>query len=250
MFLTSASIYHWARGVSRDDSITPAILILVFVVLPIVSVRGYYQLRSGKPLPPKEKRFSGTVVGQLVVLLPAMASARSQGLELWPLRFPTLWQWLVGAFTLTALLLWICHLWRAKLRAMADQARLHLPENPEQLRYWVLVSLMAGAAEEYVYRGVVYAAVVSLTGKAFSATLICAVAFGAAHLSFGLRSSVWTALSGVLLQTLVLWTGALYLSIALHVTYDLMVGIVAMRILMRGHLPQFAPAEPASLKEI
>jgi membrane protease YdiL (CAAX protease family) len=104
---------------------------------------------------------------------------------------------------------------------------------------------MAGVGEEYVYRGVVYAAVVSLTGKAYSATFICAVVFGAAHLSFGLRSAAWIVLVGLFLQLLVFWTGTLYLSIALHTIYDLMVGIIAMRMLMKEHPPQFATAWPS-----
>ena len=97
---------------------------------------------------------------------------------------------------------------------------------------------MAGIGEEYIYRGVAYQAVLSLTGTAYSASLICGVAFGAAHLYYGLRSGLCIFVFGVMLQLAVLWTGALYLAIFVHTAYDLLVGIIAVHYIKKL-APQF-----------
>ena len=121
--------------------------------------------------------------------------------------------------------------WHRNREENVGLARLFLPETASQLPSWVALSLSAGIVEEYVYRGVVYAAIFSLTAKSYSAALICGAAFGAAHLGRGLRSGVWTMLVGLILQGFVFWTGSLYLSMAIHAVYDLILGTTAVRML-------------------
>ena len=193
----SGAAYEWSHARGADDSITPVLLLLIFIALPILSARTYYYLKSGKELPPKSKRFRGILVAHFLILLPAMGSASQQGLDLWPSRFPTPQQWLVGALLLGAFYLWLSYSWHRWHEQSLNRARLFLPETTSQLPYWIAVSLSAGVVEEYVYRGVVYAAILSLTGKSYSAALISAAAFGAAHLHAGVRNGIWTSLVGL-----------------------------------------------------
>lgn len=216
-------------AVGQDDSITPVFLLYVFVFAPALAVRANYLLKVGKIPPRKGKRFLGAILGQFIMVLPAAASANKQGLHLWPANSPSFMQWLAGVLVLCLLLVWARHAWQIKSPESVERARLLLPEGPDELKYWIAISLTAGLGEEYVYRGVAYQAVLSLTGAPYSASLICAIAFGAAHLHRGLRNGAWTSLFGLMFQLLVLWTGSLYLSIFLHTTYDLFVGVIAMQ---------------------
>jgi membrane protease YdiL (CAAX protease family) len=244
--IVSGAAYEWSKAPSADDSITPVLLLLVFIALPILSARTYYYLKSGKELPPKNKRFRAVLVGHFLMLLPATASASQQSLDLWRLRFPTPQQWLVGALILGAFYLWLSYSWHRWRQESLNRARLFLPETTSQLAYWLAVSLSAGIVEEYVYRGVVYAAILSLTSKPYSAALISAAAFGAAHLHAGVRNGIWTSLVGLMLQVLVFWTGALYLSMAVHAIYDLLVGMLAVLLLAKESRKDSAITQPAS----
>lgn len=244
--IISGAAYEWSQKPVADDSITPVLLLLVFVVVPILSAKTYYRFKSGEELPAKDKQFVGILVSFLLLWLPAMGSANQQALELWPLRFPTAQQWLVGALVLGAFYLWVRHSWHRNPEKGARHARFFLPETANQVRYWVAISLSAGIVEEYVYRGVVYAAVFSLTGKSYSAALISAAAFGGAHLYAGLRNGVWTSLVGLMLQVLVFWTGTLYLSMAVHAIYDLIVGLVGLRMLEKNRRADLTIAQPNS----
>src|SRR5690242_12802837 len=112
--IVSRAAYEWLKAPSADDSVTPVLLLLVFVALPILSVRAHYYLKSGKELPPKNKRFRGVLIAHFVELLPATGSASQQGLDLWPFRFPNPEQWLTGALILGAFYLWLSYSWHRK----------------------------------------------------------------------------------------------------------------------------------------
>ncbi len=228
-----AASCHWLVPATDDDSITPAFLLMIFAVIPTLALKGYYQLRSGKPLQPKKKRFLAGIAVQMMLLLGATGSATRQGLHLWPSKLPTPMQCFVGLLLLSAAFVWLRRVWSRHSDAHVAQTRLLLPENSEELAYWTAISLIAGIGEEYVYRGVTYAAVLSLTGRVLSAAVICAVAFGAAHLYFGIRNAISTCVMGLLFQFLVSWTGALYLAMFVHATYDFLVGMLAVYELKR-----------------
>jgi membrane protease YdiL (CAAX protease family) len=234
MILCCLLSFNLTQRVGDDDSVTPALFLILFVVVPIVSIRAYYYLKSGRSLPPREKRYKGVILGQLVLLFPAIASAKRQGLALWPSNFPNVTQWLVAVLILSLLCLWVRWRWSHDERSASERLRFLLPRSPGQLGWWIVVSVVAGIGEEYVYRGVAYSAISSLAGGSSSA-LICSVAFGAAHLHSGLRAGLWTLISGLVLQLLVFWTGALYLSMFVHTAYDLFIGIAGMQ-LMRNQL--------------
>jgi len=235
----------WLAASSDDDSITPGLLLMVFAVIPALAVKAYYHLRSGKPLQPKKKRFLSTILVQLMLLLIAMGSANRQGLHLWQTKFPTSVECLMGLLLISAVYVRLRRSWSRRPDAHLAHSRLLLPENSAELKYWVVISLVAGIGEEYIYRGVTYAAVLSLTGRIFSSAIICALAFGAAHLALGIRNGISTFAMGLVFQFLVLWTGTLYLAMFVHTAYDLLVGMVAVYELKR-RLPQIQHALPST----
>jgi uncharacterized protein len=116
-----------------------------------------------------------------------------------------------------------------------------LPEDPIQWRFWIVISILAGLSEECAYRGLAYIAVSQQAGSRALALLICTAAFGIAHALQGWRGVLGTSVIALIFHGLVLVTRGLYMAIAVHIVYDLIVGYLAMRTLMHPN----AAAEPA-----
>jgi membrane protease YdiL (CAAX protease family) len=123
--------------------------------------------------------------------------------------------------------------WRRTTEKQKRRARLVLPETPSQMRYRVVISLLVGVTEEYAYRGVAYTVFSRITGSPALSVLVCILSFGIAHLMQGWRGVVLASSLAVLFHFTVFLTHTLYVAIAFHAAYDLIVGILAMRALVR-----------------
>ena len=121
-----------------------------------------------------------------------------------------------------------------------------LPENQSELRYWILISVLAGVCEEYAYRGVAYAALSEIIGSPVISVVVCVVAFGIAHVIQGWRGALGASLLALLFHFMVFITQGLYLAITFHILYDLIVGFSGMRALKRDPLPRTAEAQLVS----
>jgi len=122
-----------------------------------------------------------------------------------------------------------------------EKARIFLPDHPSQMRLWVVISAMAGIAEECAYRGVAFQFLTDNHGSVPLALLVCIAAFAIAHMAQGWRGVLGTAIVAVLMHSVVYETQSLYLAITLHAVYDLMVGIIAMPVLKNTVTSQELP---------
>ena len=104
-----------------------------------------------------------------------------------------------------------------------------------EFRSWVLVSLLAGIGEECAYRGTALNLLTLMGLPRWDAVFGCTIAFAVSHLYQGWKSVVRLGVFALLSHLAVFVTGSLYLSITVHVIYDLLVGWLFMRLVMREH---------------
>jgi membrane protease YdiL (CAAX protease family) len=212
-------------------------LLCIFLMMPALGVRSYLWIKSGKPVPPKTHRY-GTAIGLLVVLFwLAWMVALTEELTLFHSSGVQAEYWEVGLIFTAVLLLRTRTGWARIPQERKNTIRLLLPENPRELAYWVVISLLAGIAEETAYRGVAFQLLCAMTHSPVLAMLLCVIAFAAAHMAQGLKAAVAVGVIGALLHALVIWSGTLYVAMVVHAIYDLLLGVLVMRLFQSAPAP-------------
>lgn len=233
------------QPVTSFDAITIPYLLMVLGWMPVMGVLSYLRLKSGKPLPPKSRRYRGMIALQIVLLGYSLVIAQQNRVDLLG-RAPGTWTWLVAAGYLMWIAFRLHRAWK-KLNAQRKQrARILLPENPRELRYWVPISLLAGLSEECAFRGMAYVALQEISTSVALAMTVCVLAFAVAHMMQGWRGMLGTGMMALILHGIVYLTQGLWLAIAVHALYDLIVGTIAMRHFMRDDLLLAREAQPIS----
>ncbi len=119
---------------------------------------------------------------------------------------------------------------QAAIRAVARLA----PGNATEAACWILLCLLAGFAEEVVFRGYLQQQFTAWTSGARTAGVVfSALAFGAAHGYQGMRNMVLLAVFGVLFSLLALLRGNLRACIFAHGWHDVIAGLTVSA--LRAH---------------
>ncbi len=206
-------------------------LFLVLVFVPLAGIAGYFRIRSGKPLRPKRQRYIAVITMQFVILAVTIVAANSEGITLLGREWGTLLTWLVVAGYMVLLAFRLRHAWAKLNDERKEQARRLLPDDPSLMRLWVGVAAMAGISEELAYRGLAYQLLRGMGLNIALALLVCVTTFAIGHMTQGWRGVLGTLVLALLFHVLVFLTDSLYLVIALHAVYNLIVGVIAMPIL-------------------
>ena len=215
-------------------------LFIVLIFVPVSGVAGYLRIRSGKPLRPKRQRYRVIIVVQFIVLLVTLWAARREGIVLLGREWGSPAIWLITA-GYAGLIIWRGR--RAWARMSADRmekARRFLPDDPSLMRLWVGIAAMAAISEECAFRGLAYQLLVRMSFVPALAVLVCVVCFAIGHMTQGWRGVLGTFLLALIFHGLVFATQSLYLAIAFHAAFNLIVGSIAMPVLSR-----FAKAQEA-----
>lgn len=208
------------------DAWTLWYLFLVGVFLPFVVVKS--ALRPPAAMPSLGTRIKRTLFMELFLAGIALLAGRQTGVELF--NSGTLSsKVVVFSLAIIAVALLTIPL-RARLLSQERRNRLlsTRPQAPRDLGWWLVVSLFAAVAEEIAYRGVLFLMLLNITGNWWPAALICALVFAVSHANQGWMGMATVGVIALCLQALVLFTGALYLPMAVHFTYDLLAGVVYM----------------------
>jgi membrane protease YdiL (CAAX protease family) len=201
--------------------------------MPALGVRSWFRLRSGMALPPKRSRYVAMIALQLMLLAWTALVAKQNNISVLGSTRPPSWVWAAVAayLALVGTRAW----WG--LRKLTPEGRkkvsLMLPESPSEMRYWVIISFLAGMTEEYAYRGVVYSTVYDITNSLIVSLTICVLAFAIAHVMQGWRYALGAGLIALLCHLVVFLTQTLSVVIVFHIAYDLLVGALGMQALMR-----------------
>ncbi len=107
-----------------------------------------------------------------------------------------------------------------------------MPRNAAETGWAALLSLNAGLSEECFFRLLLPLLLAGLLHNPLLAFVIATIFFGLVHFYQGVAGVLMTTLVGVVLAGLYLWTGDLWITIAVHAGLDLF-GLVVRPTLMR-----------------
>jgi membrane protease YdiL (CAAX protease family) len=219
------------RALIPDHVNALGFMLLAFagVFLPILIIKSARRLGTG-PLPISRTRFyKQTIIFQIVLAAIAAWTAYTHGILAMPLPQRPLVAWSAAAlmYVLTVLTLKL----RWSSRSDASKQRLYdiLPHNSGEMVPYVFICIVAGIAEEFIYRGVMTELAQRLIGIAIVTAIVIATSFAAAHAMQGLRSMVGIFVIALACHALVWLAQSLIPVMAVHFAYDLTAGILIPR---------------------
>jgi CAAX protease family protein len=202
--------------------------VIVFgVALPGLVIRNARRIAGRTlPLPARLVHFRSTSATLLAFLAASLLVARVQRLRLFPAAVPHLGRGLIaGAAMYGVAVLFMRPQWRKAVLRRVRAVHLFMPENATERAWWLLVSALAGVGEEITWRGVQTALLVPVSRSYWTAALLSAVSFGAAHATQGWRSAAIIVGFGLAFQVVVAVSGCLYVAMAVHIAYDVTAGL-------------------------
>ena len=211
-------------------------ILFVGLLVPWLAIRSAQKLRGGTPFPSRKRYVLSTIILQILIGLFAIWTARSNWIQLFPAVELRLRDVLVAAVVLALAIGTVP--WRWKGMSPEPRARLGflIPHHPhEHALFWVL-TLLAGICEELAYRGVLFTLLWRVLGNPWLAAILSALSFGVAHMVQGWRSAITIVVFGLIFQGLAALSGALYLSMAVHIVYDLAAISLYARYLRRAEV--------------
>jgi membrane protease YdiL (CAAX protease family) len=232
-------------AVPTYDSMTIPYLLLVLVWMPLVGVLSYLRLKSGKPIPPKTRRYRAMVLLQVFLLGYSLLVARQNRIRLFG-EVSSVWAWVIAALYLAVIARRLNAAWKRLSPERKKRARVLLPESPYEMRYWIPIAVLAGLSEECAFRGTAYVALRAIIGSTTFAITACVLAFAMAHMMQGWRGVLGTGVIAIVMHAIVSLTAGLYLVVAVHAVYDLIVGVIAMRAFQRDSMVSGMEPQPVS----
>jgi membrane protease YdiL (CAAX protease family) len=214
-------------------------LFLFGVFVPYVAWKSARRMEAGAAVPPRARVFANVLVMQAAFLVLALFVAAKRGIPL--LRTGTIDA--SSVFLAAAMLAFsvgtLSLRWRLTDPDRKARIILSRPNRPSDLWLWGAVSLSAGIVEEIVFRGVMPALVIPITGDWWTAVAVCVAAFALGHNQQGWQRMIFVGLLAVGCHLLVRMTGSLLLAMAVHALYDFAAGVFHVR------LAAWAPAANA-----
>jgi membrane protease YdiL (CAAX protease family) len=210
------------------------------VFLPIIIVRSARRIGDG-PLPISRTRFyKQTILFQLFLAALCALTAWTHGILDMPLPQRPLISW--GAAALMYVLTVVTLRLRWPSRKATSKRRLYdiLPHNRRELVPYVFVCVVAGTAEEIVYRGVMTALLQRIVGMAVVTIVLVSISFALAHAMQGWRSVAGIFVIALACHALVWLAQSLIPVMAVHFAYDLTAGILVPRWYETQSNPQMA----------
>jgi membrane protease YdiL (CAAX protease family) len=214
------------------DHVNPAgyaLLMFAGVLLPILIVKAARRMGT-RPLPISRSRFyKQTIIFQLLLAALSAWVAWTHGILAMPLPQRPLISWSAAALLYVVMLVTLKLRWPS--RSAASKRRLYdiLPHNAAEMTPYVLICIVAGTAEELVYRGVMTELLQSITGIAIVTVVLLSISFAAAHAMQGLRSMFGIFLIALGCHGLVWLAQSLVPVMVVHFAYDLTAGILIPR---------------------
>ena len=199
-------------------------LATMLLLLPVAVLRQHRALGAGTAVPSRREIYLGAVVTHAFMLSLAWFVCLAERLDLLPPYRPTLLHALVGLIALGVGLLPLLERFRRRDPAEEERLRLIAPRTPREHGLFYLLSLTAGIAEEFAYRGLLFTLLAAVFGGWWIAALVGAAAFGIVHLFQGWKGAGLAGLMGLREQLVVGLTGTLFVAMAVHMLHDAIAG--------------------------
>jgi membrane protease YdiL (CAAX protease family) len=223
---------------------------IVLLGVPLQS--GFVRRRLERDRPSRAHMYVSTVLGLLVLgaVTLALDLAGSHGAlaaYATPVPFLVLLAWAGGTLAACVMVLFVTF----GIRKLLDQREgglvvTLLPRTDGELAGFVVLALVAGIVEEYVYRGFCFQVLSFVSGSVQVASLVVALGFGLAH---GYQTPVGilrATVLGALLSVPVLLTGSLVPSAIAHAGIDIFSGAYSLPLLRRWNLVEETDAPMSS----
>lgn len=191
--------------------------------IPYLAIKSGRRL-SGRPLPPKVKHFSSTIIVLAIFFVLSAFVARREWINIFPREVPEPRMFVLGAAVLVALVVLMRPLWRKRVEERSRRAWLFMPRTRQERVLWTGCSLAAGISEEVTYRGVMFVVLWRVTGSAIAAALIGAAVFAVSHFLQGPKSMAIIFGLALAFQMIAWVSGSLYIAMAVHALYDMTAG--------------------------
>ena len=219
------------RALVPDSVNALGLMLLAFVgiVLPILIIESARRL-GDRPLPISRSRFfRQTILFQLFLGSIFAWAAQTHGILAMPLPQRPLIAWSAAAVMYVVAVVMLKLRWPS--RSAASKRRLYdiLPHNRAELPAYVILCVVAGTAEEFIYRGVMTELAQRLIGIAIVTVVAMSIAFAAAHAMQGLRSMAAIFVIALACHALVWLAQSLIPAMAVHFAYDLTAGMLIPR---------------------
>ena len=204
-------------------------LLIFGLFVPYIAFKSGRVLRARGMIIPRKRIFINILVMQALFMALSLLTARVREIRIFrtgrlPLNAVAL---AIAVFVIALLILRL--LWLSSSEEEKRRMLIVRPNARKDIPWWFLVSLAAGTVEEIIYRGVMFALVLPITRNAWLAVAICVLFFALGHASQGWRRGIFIAAIAFAAHMLVWMTGALYLAMALHFTYDFVAGMFYLR---------------------
>jgi membrane protease YdiL (CAAX protease family) len=212
-----------------------AIAIFVIVVAPWLAERRARRLAGSKD-PATKVRLFRRLVGRQAALAATIGSLMLFGVPAIRLGLsaPSSWPMTSGAAIVIVLYLTLSAL-RLRRRAPEFRERMHgragallLPESAGEVRWFVLVSLGSGVAEELAYRGFLFYYLGRYLPGAgpLELLVLTSILFGVAHVYQGWRGMAATTVAGFIMGGLYIVSGSLLLPVLTHAFGNMRAAII------------------------
>jgi membrane protease YdiL (CAAX protease family) len=219
------------RALIPDNVNALGFVLLAFagVFLPLIIIKSARRL-GNRPLPMSRPAFyKQTIVFQLLMAALSAWTAYTHGILRMPMPQRPLYSWSAAVLMYAVAVVMLKLRWPG--RSSASKQRLYdiLPRNTREMVPYIVICIVAGTAEEFVYRGVMTELAQRLIGVAIVTTVILSISFAAAHAMQGLRSMAAILLIALACHALVWLAQSLIPAMAVHFAYDLTAGALIPR---------------------
>ena len=216
----------------RVDSSGWWFLSVVGIILPIAAIRGAHRVRD-KEIEAHQRisqRLRNVVV-LMVLAIAALYVAQRDNIDLFePVRITTsLVLVSLGILAGTLILAELLLMARSPDERRKLWVRQIIPRNNAERFVWIISSCTAGATEEIIFRGVLFALLASVTRSIATASIVSAMVFALAHYRQGWKSMFFILGIALLFQWFVIYSGSLVPAMIVHAMYNIVRGFRASK---------------------
>lgn len=205
------------------------------LVAPLLAYRNAHRPHATAP-GARLRRYRWLVLRQLILIaaLAAWITTSGGGRAEVGLGPPFSWWWSGGvSIALAVFMVWSAVALRRRAAELREKMRdragaLLLPETNREARWFALVSLCGGVAEELGYRGFLFSYALTWWPalNALELVLATSICFGIAHLYQGWRGVAATTIAGLLMGTLYVASGNLLLPVVAHIMGNMRAAVI------------------------
>jgi membrane protease YdiL (CAAX protease family) len=208
-------------------------LFLTTVLVPFAAIRSGLRVRRPGGKPTRSQYIFSVFFSQGMGFFTALVAAQYEFVDLFPSPNLGLKNVAMAIAFLVPTLGTLPMRWGWKSTGEKRRVMWLLPNKASDLGWWTVVALIAGVVEEIVYRGVMLVLWQRVLGSWWPAVLVCSVAFAVAHFVQGTRTMVLIGVMAIGNHLIVRASGDLYTAMAIHFVYDLLAGMILLRLAQR-----------------